>query len=98
MLLEDSTTYQGIIEKGLSQGLSKGRNEGRAQGRTEGRTEGLRSTILRQGTKRFGLPPEGVTAKLLAIHEVASLERLTDRILEAADWDALFGEESSTPE
>ncbi len=86
MLLEDSTTYQAIVEKGLSQGLS------------QGRTEGLHSTILRQGTKRFGKPTEDVTAKLLAIREVAPLEILTERILDATDWNGLFAEEHPAAE
>ncbi|WP_020472811.1 RpnC/YadD family protein [Zavarzinella formosa] len=82
MLLEESTTYQEILGKGLSQGLS--------QGRTQGVREGQHNLLMLQGTKRFGQPDETIIRALHAIEDPARLARLGERILEAADWDDLL--------
>ena len=74
MLMEESTTYQAILAKGRSQGLS----------------QGLRTTLIRQGTKRFGAPNESVSAELLRISDPSQLEVLSDRILDATSWDDLL--------
>jgi hypothetical protein len=74
MLMEESTTYQHTIQLG----------------RTQGRVEEARNLLLRQGTKRFGQPAPAVTARLDGITDIARLESLADRILDATDWDDLF--------
>ena len=78
MLMEDSTTYQFVLEKGLKQGLSQGRSEGQ------------KNLLLRQGTRRFGAPTPETIAALGAIADVAQLERLAERMLDAKDWDDLL--------
>ena len=82
MLMEESTTYQGILEKGLEKGLT--------QGRTEGRTEILIVALVRLGTKRFDSPLPSVMTELQGITDNERLERLMERILQAVSWDDLL--------
>ena len=74
MLLEESTTYQAILAKGLSQGLS----------------QGLRTTLLRQGIRKFGAPGSAVLAELQRITDPARLERMNESMLDAKSWDELL--------
>ena len=94
MLMEESTTYQAILEeghsKGLTQGLSQGLTQGLSQGLNQGRCDGLRSVILRQGTKRFGPPPAVIAKELQSRTDMGQLELLVERILDAGGWDDLF--------
>ena len=73
MLLEESTTYQGILEEGKARGLS----------------QGLRNTIIRIGSRRFGPPTESILRTLHGIVDATRLEILADRILDAGNWDDL---------
>ena len=77
MLLEESTTYQGILEEGKARGLS------------QGLSQGLRNTIIRIGSKRFGPPTESMSRTLHGIEDASRLEILADRILDAGNWDDL---------
>lgn len=90
MLMEESTTYQWILDKGRDQGLSQGLSEGLSQGLSRGRRDEARSTVVRLGTKRFGAPPESAVAALQRIDDLAELERLTDRVLDAVNWEDLL--------
>jgi hypothetical protein len=74
MLLEDSTTYQEILEKGLS----------------KGRSQGERNLLLHLGTKKFGPPSAAIAAALQAIAEPARIEQLAERLLDAVDWEDLM--------
>jgi hypothetical protein len=49
--------------------------------------------VRRQGEQRFGVPRPEVESLLNQVHDPRRLERMTDRILTAADWDDLL----STP-
>ena len=82
MTLEDSTTYQWIVQKGLQEGRQKGMQEGRS-------TE-AQNLVLRQGTNKFGA---NATAepRLRAIADIDHLERIADRVLDATSWDDLLG-------
>ena len=62
--MEESVTYQAIIEKGMEKGMEKGE--------ARGRVEEARRLLLRQGRIRFGPPDEATQAALAAI---ADLER-----------------------
>lgn len=77
--LEDSTTYQSILGKGV------------AQGRAEGAIEEARGIVLRLGTVRFGPPPEGVAATIRGITEREQLELMAERLFTATGWDDLLG-------
>jgi predicted transposase YdaD len=72
--VRESLTYQAILE----------------EGRAEGRIEGWRSIMLRLGSQRFGPPDTAVWAQLEAIRDVATLDRLGQRLLSAASWDELL--------
>jgi len=77
MTLEDSTTYQRVMRKGAE------------KGRLEGQLEGTRLFLIRQATKRFGLPPATTLARLQAVTDPALLEPLAERVLDATTWDEL---------
>lgn len=79
LTLEDSTTYQWILQKGEARGQARGQAVGRAQ------------TILRQGTKKFGPPEPAAAERLAALMDVDHLDRMADRIFDATSWDDLLG-------
>ena len=81
-ILEDSWTYQHT--------LNEGRVKGKAEGKVEGALEGERNVLLIMGRKRFGAPPPEREAELAAITDRARLDRMAERILDAAGWDDLL--------
>ena len=87
MLMEDSTTYQYILEKGETIGIAKGESIGIAKGITQGE----RNLLMKLGGKRFGAPSEAIVAALRSISDPVRLERLSERILDAVSWDDLLG-------
>ncbi len=74
MLMEESTTYQGIIGKG----------------RVEGRVEGKRSLLFRLGAKRFGIAESATLEAIQRITDAEKLDQLAERILDAVSWDDLL--------
>ncbi len=86
-IIEDSSAYQIILEKGLE----KGREKGRAEGKQEGAIEELRKTLLRQGRQRFGPPDQEIVAALEAIGDLPRLEQLSETLLTAATWQEFLG-------
>ena len=74
MTLEDSTTYQLILNRGL----------------TTGRIEEARSVVFRFGGKKFGAAPPTIEAAVNGINDRDRLARIADRISEATDWDDLL--------
>ena len=74
------------MEEGLAKGLAKGREEGRE----EGQAEALQKTVLRLGKLRIGKPSKQTVRALEAITDIDRLERLTERILQAASWQELL--------
>lgn len=82
MILEDSTTYQWILERGIAKGIAQGVAQGVAQGHQD--------IVLRLGTKRFGAAPAGVEAAVRGVADRDRLERMAERILDAAGWDDLL--------
>jgi predicted transposase YdaD len=81
--MEESVTYQEIVEKGLARG--------RVEGRAEGSLEEARQFLLRLGRKRFGPPDAAMLDALGAIAEVARLEELGERLLDTGSWQELVG-------
>jgi predicted transposase YdaD len=76
--MEESVTYQAIIEEGLAKGLA------------QGKIEGVRETVLRLGTDRFGAPNATTRAALDALQEFDQLTRLTGRLLHVSSWAELL--------
>ncbi len=74
MLMEDSTTYQEILEKGMERG----------------QLQASRNLILRMGTKRFGAPAPELAAVLGQIADLNRLEQLAERMLDATGWADLL--------
>lgn len=56
----------------------------------EGAVEQTQKILLRQGRKRFGEPGATTQAALQAISDLSRLERLIDRVLDAASWQELL--------
>jgi hypothetical protein len=82
MLLEDSSTYQQILNKGVAQGV--------AQGVVQGAVEAAQRMLLIQGQMRFGHAPEETATALQRITDRPRLERIAGRIFDATGWDDLL--------
>ena len=78
MTLEDSSTYQLILERGIEKGIERGA------------LAEAKSVLMRLGRKRFGDCPTEVEAALRSIQDVARLERLAENIFDARSWDELI--------
>jgi hypothetical protein len=76
--MEESVTYQAIIEKGVAIGEAKGE------------AKGERRTLLLVGKKRFGPPPPEVVAALEAINDPERLDQLSLRLLDVTSWQELL--------
>lgn len=96
--MEESVTYQAIVEKGEARGLARGEARGRkigeALGKKIGEAQGLtkeaRAILLKLGTERFGEPAPRVLAKLNKINAKKKLEDLVLRSIKASSWSDLF--------
>jgi predicted transposase YdaD len=56
----------------------------------EGRVDGMQAVIRRLGCKRLGSPDESAESTLRAIDDLERLERISDRLYDAADWQDLL--------
>jgi hypothetical protein len=74
----------------INEFIAIGEARGEVRGEARGRLEEARSLVLRFGAKRFGPTPATVESALHAISDRERLERIGDRILEAADWNDLL--------
>jgi hypothetical protein len=57
-----------------------------------GQAEKARQLILGLGAKRFGPPTAGIAEAVRAIADVARLDRMADRLFDAADWADLLAD------
>lgn len=77
--MEESVTYQAIVEEGMAKGLARGKREE------------ARKNLLLLGEKRFGpLPADGALA-LAVVEELEKLEQLLVRVLDVKSWEELLG-------
>jgi hypothetical protein len=92
-LMEESTTYQEIIEKGIEKGVAKGIQAGIETGRALE----ARDVLLRQGRKRLGNPDPVAMTLLDSIGDHSRLEALMDRLLDGSvkSWGELLESEVS---
>ena len=72
--MRDSDTYLAILD----------------EGREEGREEEAKKVILRLAQKRFGPADEATRQKLNVIKDIARLDRIEDRLLDATNWQDLL--------
>ena len=79
--MEESVTYQAIVEKGV------------AKGRQEGRLEQARHSLLVLGEELFGTPAESRTrARIEAINSLEQLDQLTRRAAHVRSWEELLAD------
>jgi predicted transposase YdaD len=90
MTLEDSTTYQDILSKGLTRGRAEGIAEGKAEGRVEGKAELAKKILIQFGRKWFGSASPDAEAAIFAISNLDQLERMVQRLDEASGWEDLL--------
>lgn len=76
--MRESSTYQLILD------------EGRAEGHAEGRASEARSLLLLLGTRKLGAPDDGIRTSFESITDVARLERMGLRLLDASTWSELL--------
>jgi len=76
--MRDSSVYQGILE------------EGRGEGLIQGELSALRRTLRWLCEQRFGAPRPEDESALNSVADVARLERMTRRVLSAANWADLL--------
>jgi hypothetical protein len=74
----NKTTYDRGLEKGLEQGIEKGIEKG------------LQTTLLRQGSKRFGPPTPELESRIRSIQNISQLEAMTEKILDSQSWNELL--------
>ncbi|HEV3237256.1 MAG TPA: hypothetical protein VGZ25_09730 [Gemmataceae bacterium] len=85
--MEESVTYQAILEKGMERGFEKGIEKGIEKGESQGIVKGERSLLLLQAIKRFGEPTPSERAILESITEPSRLAELGTRILDVMSWE-----------
>ena len=78
MTLEDSTTYQLILNRGLTQGVA------------QGAVEEARRLLLRIAARWHGAAPAAAEAAVRQVADRDRLERMVDRAPDAAGWDDLL--------
>ena len=77
--MEESVTYQAIIQKGV------------AQGQMEGAVQEARKMLLRLGETRFRAEsPLAVQSRVEKIKELDQLEQLMLRVAQLSSWDELL--------
>ena len=96
--MEESTTYQALMRRGLQQGIQQGQQLGLERGQQLGLERGLvqgsaseaRKLLIRAGNQRLGAVPPAINAAIAAIEDTAKLEALFDRVLVATHWDEVL--------
>jgi predicted transposase YdaD len=77
--MEESTTYQAIIE------------EGKMQGRQEGAVEEARKMLVLIGAQHLGVPSRSAKAAIDRLDRVEKVEELGGRVLQVLSWEELLG-------
>lgn len=76
--MEESTTYQALLERGEKKGLDYGQ------------LKEARIVLCRLGTKRFGPPPRRTQTAIDRETDLAKLNAIIDRLLDAGSWAELL--------
>jgi len=82
MGIEESSTYQEILQKGEARG--------EARGLTRGALEEARRLLQTLGTERLGVPDHHVKSVLVGCVDVAEIERLVVKLLRVNSWEELL--------
>jgi len=92
--MEESTTYQAILEKGRQKGYQMGLEEGRQ----EERPAEARRLLFRFGARRFGTGPSPEQQAVLeAITDPEKLEELALRTDHVGSWAELLASSAPPP-
>jgi hypothetical protein len=81
-----NVTESSVVNEWIAQGEAKGE----AKGEARGALAQARRLLLRIGQKRFGAPPPAAEAAVGAVADRDRLERMAERVLDAAGWDDLL--------
>jgi hypothetical protein len=73
-MMQESDTYQMILEEGEQKGLQKG----------------ARRTILLVGEERLGPPDEGIRGRLNSVTDLDRLDRMARCAARAASWQEIL--------
>jgi hypothetical protein len=76
--MEDSVTYQAIIQEGV------------AKGERQGKLREARTLVLNLARRRFGPPPAEIQAALERISDLERLENMHGRVLDVSGWEELL--------
>ena len=82
--MEESTTYQAIVQKGMDRGIERGE--------AQGRVKESRALLVRLASRRFGPPNQRSMERIDLIESTSVLEGLVERVLDATDWNHLLSE------
>ena len=89
-MLEESSTYQALIQRGLARGVAMGIEQGREQGHEEGLVDGARRSLQRLGEKRLGVPTAATQERIDSIGSLEQAEYFMDRLFSVETWDDLL--------
>ncbi len=87
-IMQDSETYQEILQEGLAKGQALAEAEGLERAKTRSQT-----LLLKQGTKRFGTPDAATEAAVNAINDLDRLDCLAVALLDVSTWTELLATE-----
>lgn len=82
LAMQESVTYQAIIEEGMAKGM--------AQGIARGELRHAQKILLRQGEERFGRPSAAVKAAIEKTTNLKKLDQLSLRLLKVRSWSQLL--------
>jgi predicted transposase YdaD len=86
--MEESSTYQAILKKGLDKGLQ----EGREQGLLEGEVREAKKLLRLLGDAAFGQPDARTAEAIERLTDIGRLEELLQRVRTAGSWHELLGQ------
>jgi hypothetical protein len=79
-----SKFYQGTQAAGYAEGMS--------EGLVEGPLLATRRLLLRRGEPRLQAPDEALAARIDSVNHLETLEKLYERLPQAASWEQLLGD------
>jgi hypothetical protein len=80
--MEESSTYQAIIRKGVE--------KGKLEGKLEGELKEARDLLLLLGGDCFGEAPEAVRQRIEGLGDLTRLHRLALRVRTPSSWEDLL--------
>jgi predicted transposase YdaD len=88
--MNESVTFQAILEQGREQGREQGLEQGREQGLEQGRLQEAVALLFKVGRKQFGAASPSVVTSIEQITDLSRIEQLHERLHEVKSWDELL--------